>query len=304
MSQAYPQFTPVQILEAGQRAFAEGRAEYATQFFKHLIDHYSDTAEAAVAREAMAQVHGASAQPQYSQPNDRHRTAPPARPSPGYAPSATANGSLQGVPLSVDGQQNTGRLSGGGHAPADHRANGHATNGANGHAHGYDADGYAAPHHSPGQQATQERQQHSETVYGRAPPPAGDMSQHYQARARGAESMPHPDAPTHHMLVPAPEKNYIIGRVVAGLLLLIGILGIFAGIVLVYAAISDPGIYARFGMGTSAQALLFSGSVCVGSVAALIAAQMATAMFDGADAVADLARLQRYRLGDINDDDA
>ena len=286
MSQAYPQFTPVQILEAGQRAFAEGRSEYATQFFKHLIDHYSDTAEAAVAREAMAQVHAASPQPaahQYAQPNDQHRAAPSARPSPGYAPSAAANGSLQGVQLSVDGQPNNG------HAPAGNRANGHPTNGANGHAHGYEQNGYAAPN-GAAQQAT--------LAYGRSSPPVGDISQDHQARTRGAERMPHADTATHHIMVPALEKNYIIGRVVAGLLLLIGILGIFAGIVLVYAAISDPAIFVRFGMATPAQALMFSGSVFVGSIAALIAAQMATALFDSADAVADIARLQRYRLGD------
>ncbi len=300
MSQAYPQFTPVQILEAGQRAFAEGRAEYATQFFKHLIDHYSDTAEAAVAREAMAQVHAASPQSaalQYAQPNDQLRAAPSARPSPDYASSAATNGSLQGVQLSVDRQPNNGHLSVGGHTPAGNRTNGHPTDGANGHAHGYEPNGYAAPN-GAAQQATLARQSHSETAYGRSSPPVGDLSQHPQARTRGAERMPHADAATHHMLVPAPEKNYIVGRVVAGLLLLIGILGIFAGIVLVYAAISDPAIFARFGIATPAQALLFSGSVFIGSIAALIAAQMATALFDSADAVTDIARLQRYRLGD------
>ena len=50
MAQAQQQFTPKQILEAGQRAVAEGRTDYARQFFQHLIDHYADTAEAASAR--------------------------------------------------------------------------------------------------------------------------------------------------------------------------------------------------------------------------------------------------------------
>ena len=101
MSQAYPQFTPVQILEAGQRAYAEGRVEYAAQFFKHLIDHYSNTPEAATAREAMARVNGAVAQPaapQYVQPAEPQHAAPP-----GYAAAAPANGSLQGVQLGVNG---------------------------------------------------------------------------------------------------------------------------------------------------------------------------------------------------------
>ena len=104
-------------------------------------------------------------------------------------------------------------------------------------------------------------------------------------------------------LAPAPEKSYIIGRVVAGLLLLFGILGVFGGIVLVYAAITDPGIFAGFGLATPVQALTFSGAVLVGSILALILAQAATALFDGADAVADLARLERYRVGDGDDDE-
>ena len=37
MVQAQQQFTPRQILEAGQRAVAEGRTDYARQFFQHLI---------------------------------------------------------------------------------------------------------------------------------------------------------------------------------------------------------------------------------------------------------------------------
>ena len=86
--------------------------------------------------------------------------------------------------------------------------------------------------------------------------------------------------------------------------MLIGILGIFAGIVLIYAAITDPGIFARFGMTTPAEALIFSGAVFVGSIIALILAQVATALFDGADAVGDLYRLERFRAGDTDGYDA
>lgn len=301
MSQAYPQFTPVQILEAGQRAFSEGRTEYAAQFFKHLIDHYADTPEAAVARDAMGQVNGTAAQPaspQYAQPNGVHPAAASAHPAPGYAPSASTNGSLQGVQLSANG--NAGAQANG-HGQPGYAANGQTMNGLNGHANGLEANGYAPSQRGVGQQPAPMAQ--------RAPlarPTDGmqmPQQQQRQAPAHQAQAMPGAAA-SENLSVPALEKNYIIGRVIAGLLLLIGILGIFAGIVLVYAAISDPAIFAKFGMTTQASAVIFSGSVFIGSIMALILAQVATALFDGADAVADLSRLERFRVGDTDDYDS
>jgi hypothetical protein len=41
-----PQFTPAQILEAGRRAEAEGKIDYAVQFYRHLTDHYARAPEA------------------------------------------------------------------------------------------------------------------------------------------------------------------------------------------------------------------------------------------------------------------
>ncbi len=105
MVEAQPQFTPKQILEAGQRAVAEGRIEYARQFFQHLIDHYADTAEAASARaEIMGLAQAATtaapplasnapdlriARPSGPPPSDsqRRRSAPPAGPPAGLRPA-------------------------------------------------------------------------------------------------------------------------------------------------------------------------------------------------------------------------
>ncbi len=58
MSQTPQQFTPAQILEAGQRAEADGQLEYAVQFFRHLTDHLPRTPEAAVARDSVARITG------------------------------------------------------------------------------------------------------------------------------------------------------------------------------------------------------------------------------------------------------
>jgi len=103
--------------------------------------------------------------------------------------------------------------------------------------------------------------------------------------------------------MPAPEKHYIVGRVIAGMLLLIGIIGVFAGIGLIFAAVSDPSIFTVVGAASPAAALTFAISVFIGSTALLIVSQVATAVFNGADAVGDIARLERYRAGDYDDEE-
>ncbi len=53
MAQSKQQFSPDQILEAGRRAETQGQGEYAIQFFRHLVEFYPASNEAAVAREAL-----------------------------------------------------------------------------------------------------------------------------------------------------------------------------------------------------------------------------------------------------------
>lgn len=45
MSESSQNYSPSQILAIGQRAEAEGKFDYATQFYAHLADHYRNTAE-------------------------------------------------------------------------------------------------------------------------------------------------------------------------------------------------------------------------------------------------------------------
>jgi hypothetical protein len=53
MPPAVQQYTPSQILEAGRRAEAEGRTEYAIQFYRHLIDNHVGAPEAEAAHDAL-----------------------------------------------------------------------------------------------------------------------------------------------------------------------------------------------------------------------------------------------------------
>ena len=56
MVQVSPQVTAAQVLDAGRRAEADGRLEYAIQFYRHLADHHVGAPESAMAREALTRL--------------------------------------------------------------------------------------------------------------------------------------------------------------------------------------------------------------------------------------------------------
>jgi hypothetical protein len=56
MGQMSVQYTPVQVLQAARRAEAEGKMDYALQFYRHLVEHHSMTAEAQEAREGLFRI--------------------------------------------------------------------------------------------------------------------------------------------------------------------------------------------------------------------------------------------------------
>lgn len=56
MPPSSPQFTPAQVLHAGRRAEADGKLDLAEHFFRHVVEQYGATAEAAGAREGLARL--------------------------------------------------------------------------------------------------------------------------------------------------------------------------------------------------------------------------------------------------------
>ena len=56
MGQMSVQYTPVQVLQAARRAEAEGKMDYALQFYRHLVEHHGMTAEAQEAREGLFRI--------------------------------------------------------------------------------------------------------------------------------------------------------------------------------------------------------------------------------------------------------
>jgi hypothetical protein len=56
MAQAQVQYTPVQVLQAARRAEAEGKMDYALQFYRHIVEHHGASVEAQEAREGLFRI--------------------------------------------------------------------------------------------------------------------------------------------------------------------------------------------------------------------------------------------------------
>ncbi len=105
MVQTSVQFTPVQVLQAARRAEAEGKMDYALQFYRHLVEQHGSAPEAQEAREglfriaewrwgearvARAREGGSSSAPQPPQQAQAQPTTPP--PTTGQRVYNVANG--------------------------------------------------------------------------------------------------------------------------------------------------------------------------------------------------------------------
>jgi hypothetical protein len=91
MSQGSPQFTPRQLLDAGLRAEAEGKLDHAIQLYRHLVDHYAYTTEAAEARNGLGRLGVGASQQLWA---ENGAAAPAAWPGPiaTNRPSASRSG--------------------------------------------------------------------------------------------------------------------------------------------------------------------------------------------------------------------
>jgi hypothetical protein len=97
MAQTQVQYTPVQVLQAARRAEAEGKMDYALQFYRHIVEHHGTTVEAQEAREGLFRIaewrwgearlarrqDGSSAPNGYNGSNGAHAAAQSA-PQPGH----------------------------------------------------------------------------------------------------------------------------------------------------------------------------------------------------------------------------
>jgi hypothetical protein len=56
MTHGAPQFTPIQLIDAGRRAEAEGRPDLAVQFYRHVTENFAEAAQAAEAHGALGRI--------------------------------------------------------------------------------------------------------------------------------------------------------------------------------------------------------------------------------------------------------
>lgn len=63
-----PQLTPAQLIDAGRRAEAQGRADLAVQFYRYLTEFFAEAVEAAEAHNALGRIGAAQSLPRIVKP--------------------------------------------------------------------------------------------------------------------------------------------------------------------------------------------------------------------------------------------
>lgn len=218
MAQPGPVFSATEVLRAGLQAEAEGRFDYAVQFFRHLTDHHPHTPEAVDARAGLQRI-----------AQRRGEITPQAGPK---APQQSAAHAMHGHPATMAGPQVT-------------------------------ANGSVAGQRGAAQSAKQP-----------------------STSANAA-------AATEPASLPAPERRYLVGRILAMLFQLIGGLIAVSGVLVLGLGVVLGGDVPMLPWRGSAF-LLGPGLVLAGCVL-IVWGQLAGAMFDAANAARDLARIGRAR---------
>lgn len=79
-----PQFTPAQVVQAGRRAEKDGKPDLAAHFYRHVVEHYGASPEAAEARESLSRLtarqSGDVTTPPSPPPEAGHEASPPPPP--------------------------------------------------------------------------------------------------------------------------------------------------------------------------------------------------------------------------------
>lgn len=232
MAQTGQTFTAAEVLRAGLQAEAEGRLDYAVQFFRHLTDHHAHSAEAGEARAGLQRIAGRRASELQQQPESWQ-----------YAPGLK--------------QQRAG-------AQPDPRPQ--VPQGAR-----------AAPRQEGSKPAATgvavvQRQQHVAAAH----PPAGTVG------VAASEPMP----------LPPVERRYLVGRIVSGLMQVVGGLTAVLGIGLLGFAVVAGGTVPMPIFGTVAIA---GPTLFVLGLVLVFWGQVARAIFDAANATRDLAAIERAK---------
>ena len=282
MAQGSQQFSSAKVLQAAQQAEASGNLDYAIQFYSHISDHHPASPEAPAAREGLARLAARQAGSEGfdDNPTTPHHTAPPT-----HVPGEQANAARHGTEPTQPPSQQYHHGHKNGIVVNDAAATASGTmpsNGANGAA------------------------QHSHAAFTASSPsagPAGPFAPAYHPTrpdaVAEAESQPAIPAQFHRHL-PASEDHYRLGRFtskviafVGWLLVLLGLVGIVAAVVGVLNLADVAQIGMRAGMAIISLGMGL-GMMLLGCVM-IFSSQLARAVFDNANAVRDLAAIERAR---------
>lgn len=260
MAQGTPQFSPAQVLEAGRRAEAEGKYDYAVQFYRHLVTHFATSAEAGSARDGLDRIERGGG------------TAPAAQPLP-TASSMVRPGSRTGgsQPMTATGTSP--------YADGLAARPGPYLNGADPHHYGAGAASW------PGQTTP--------ASYGpapHAPLPGRGADGFPDPVGRGSSAL----AP---MMLPVAEDGYRMGRWLARIFSAVGWLMIVGGIALLVATpyLDRLGI-SLLNMLTAFGPSPLGAVACVG-LWLVFSGQRARAAFDVANSTQELVAIERAKHG-------
>ena len=273
MAQSQQQFSPAQILHAARRAEAEGRDEYALQFFQHLSEYYGTTPEGRAANDAVARVNqrlqGRRQGTSTAQNNTGHLQSAQHSQTVSQAQNAAQSASMNvsdGLQESlrnlrngfsgVSAQQNQAQA----RAPAQH-GEAHPVQPARAPVNG---NGSAGHHHHRAQHSAQPTTQQTAPVASHAP----------QARESAAPA---------EQSEPAKARSYSIGRLLALIVIVLGGGALAAAVGLLAAILLAPGvIYSIAGeISMFAGGLIAWGTFCSGLVM-ILSGLVARAVFHNA----------------------
>lgn len=252
-------YSPTQLLAIGQRAEAEGKFDYATQFYSHLAEHYRNTAEAHEALYGLQRIErylqAQAAQARNPQPQPSRRDASQTFPQQQRQPSSQTGG------------------------------------------RGATRTAQSGPRHEWPQTAQQERANLANTTVARSslPAPVRDDEEEEDTRLPrlvARAGMPDDDEYAHGV----PE--YRIGRFMSVVLAAIGWILLVVGLVVLLAGLAGvPASFSAAGLvGLPLGVELGLGAIAAG-VMLLFVSQLGRAVFDTAGAARELVEIERAKSG-------
>jgi hypothetical protein len=243
------QFTPRQVLEAGRRAEADGKRDYAIQFYQHVLAHHGATAEAIEADDSLRRLTFVEPDDSFSA-NSHYPLIAQAAATGAYAGQASGQG--------------VGHLNG--HAAA-HPPHAPFTTGPPLH----------AATMRPGHVLPVTPQRHTPRTAPPAEPRAGNATPKTSRHPKNVEADVDAHSAQHRKI-----KRYRLGRFMAALIGFIGGLAALTSLIAIGANLALLLTKPNSLLSMAAISPLFAGGILAGACVLILLSQIAKATFDAA----------------------